>query len=83
MTVDIARLDVSESWKNKFRLIEKAGGPELPHVKKLTTRERFSVSFKPLALFLGPFYYFAKGLWKQAVFYLILAFALIVFLDSL
>lgn len=82
MPVDIAQLDVSESWKNTFRLIEKAGGPELPRFKELKAGERFSVNFKLLAFFFGPFYYLAKGLWKQAVLYLLLAIAVILLLDA-
>jgi len=82
MPVDIAQLDVSESWKKTFRLIEQAGGPDLPNLKALQTGERISISFKPLAFFLGPFYYLAKGLWKQAVAYLLIAIALALLLDT-
>ena len=82
MQVEIEQLDVSDSWKNTFRLIEKAGGPDLPKFKDLSFGERFSMNFKILAFFLGPFYYLAKGLWKQAVLYLLLAIALILLLDA-
>ena len=82
MSVDIAQLDVSDSWKNTFRLIERAGGPDLPHLKELKSGERFSINFKALAFFLGPFYYLAKGLWKQAVLYLLLAIVLVLLFDA-
>jgi hypothetical protein len=82
MAVDIAQLDVSDSWKDTFRLIERAGGPDLPHLKELKFGERFSINFKVLAFFLGPFYYLAKGLWKQAVLYLLFAIVLILLLDA-
>lgn len=78
----IARLQVSESWKRKFRLIEKAGGPDLPHFRDLPFGERFSLTFNVLALILGPFYYLTKGLWRQALFYFIIAVALILLLNA-
>jgi hypothetical protein len=46
------------------------------------TGERISISFKPLAFFLSSFYYLAKGLWKQAVVYLLIAIALALLLDA-
>jgi hypothetical protein len=79
----IARLQVSESWKRKFRLIEKAGGPDLPHFRDLTFGERFGLSFNVIALILGPLYYLTKGLWRQALLYFIIAAALILLLNAI
>ncbi len=77
----IARLDVSEGWKRKFRLIERAGGPTLPRFGDLAFGERVSLNFNFLAFFLGPFYYLAKGLWQQALLFLGAAVALVIVLD--
>lgn len=77
----IARLDVSDAWKRKFRLIEKAGGPTLPNFRELPFGERYALGLNFLAFLFGPFYYLAKGLWRQAVLYFILAFALVVVLE--
>ncbi len=83
MSVNVEQLDVSDSWKNTFRLIERAGGPDLPQFKELSFGERFSINFKLLAFLFGPFYFLAKGLWKQAVLYLLIALALVFLFDAL
>ena len=77
----ISRLDVSDSWKRKFRLIDKAGGPDLPHFRDLPFGERFTLNFNILAFIFGPFYYVLKGLWRQAILYLIAAIVLIVLFE--
>ena len=79
----ISRLGVSESWKCKFRLIEKAGGPDLPHFRDLPFGERFGLNFNVLAFIFGPFYYLAKGLWRQAVLYFVFAVALVLLLEAM
>lgn len=79
----IARLDVSESWKRKFKLIEKAGGPDLPNFRDLPFGERFGLNFNILAFIFGPFYFLAKGLWRQAILYFIFAVALVFLLEAI
>lgn len=80
---NIARLDVSDAWKRKFRLIEKAGGPDLPDFRELPFGDRMSININFLALFFGPIYYIVKGLWRQAVVYFVVAFVLILILDAI
>lgn len=64
----IEALDVSETWKNRFKAIWKAGGPTMPHAKSLPKAERRLLhSFSILPFFLGPFYYLSKGMWKRAI----------------
>jgi len=76
-SVDYAsRQDISESWKRKFQLIDKAGGPGMPNIRSLTFGERMSVSFNVLAFLFGPFYFLMKGLWRQAIGYTVIALAL-------
>ncbi len=77
----IGRLDVSETWKRRFRIIELAGGADLPKLRDLPSGDRVAVRFNFLAFFLGPFYYLAKGLWRQAVLYTLLAVAVGVLLE--
>jgi hypothetical protein len=60
-------LPVSDTWKGKFRLISRAGGPGLPRFDALAGGERLRVGFNLLALLLGPLYYLAKGMWRQAI----------------
>lgn len=79
----IARLPVSATWKRRFRLVVKAGGPELPKVFDLPFGERFALNFNVLAFLFGPIYYVIKGLWRQAVVYLVLAVAVVVLLEML
>ncbi len=78
----ISRLSVSDSWKRKFRLVDQAGGPDLPNLRDLPSGDRFSLTFNILALIFGPFYYLAKGLWRQAILYLIFAIVLIVIMEA-
>ena len=63
----IESLPVSNSWKQKFRLLEKAGGPKQPNLKALSFGERFKIAFNVLAFLFGPFYYLAKGMWKKGL----------------
>lgn len=79
----ISCLDVAESWKRKFRLIDKAGGPDIPRFRELSFGERFSLNFNILAFFFGPFYYLAKGLWRQAIIYFIFAVAVFLLLEAI
>lgn len=65
--VQIGSLAVSDSWKQKFRLIRKAGGPRLQNLKALASSERFRIGFNVLAFFFGPIYYAAKGMWRKAL----------------
>lgn len=64
---DIEALPVSNSWKQKFHLLEKAGGPRLPNLKALSAGERFKIVFNILAFLFGPLYYLAKGMWRKAL----------------
>lgn len=66
--VILGDLQVTPSWRNKFLLINKAGGPRLPDYKSLSFGERFSLGFNVLAFLFGPFYYLAKGMWRKALF---------------
>jgi hypothetical protein len=74
----VARLDVSDAWKERFRLIEKAGGARRPKFKELALSERRKIGFNILAFLFGPFYYLAKGMWRKAL--VLTALALVVFL---
>lgn len=79
----VSQLDVSDRWKRRFRLIEMAGGPDCPRMRDLASAERRVIGFNFLAFFFGPFYFLAKGLWRPAVAYPVLAIALGVMLDML
>ncbi len=79
---DIDRLPVSDSWKGKFKAIKRAGGPSLPHLKKLTRDERKAIPmFSVLGFLFGPFYYLAKGMWRKAATLFVLTVLAIVALD--
>jgi hypothetical protein len=66
----IARLDVSDTWKKRFREIESAGGAS-------------TTNFNLLAFLFGPFYYVAKGLWRQAIVYTLIAIAIVLVIDAM
>lgn len=77
----IAGLDVSDSWKRRFRLIEQAGGPDLKRFRDLRVGERLRVNINLPGFFFGPIYYLIKGLWRQAVVYFVCAVTLAVLFD--
>ena len=64
---DIESLPVSDAWKQKFRLLEKAGGPKQSNFKALSSGERLKIGFNIVAFLFGPLYYLAKGMWRKAL----------------
>ncbi|CAN7620150.1 DUF2628 domain-containing protein [Acidovorax sp. LjRoot129] len=78
-TVESAEL--SETWKKRFALIERAGGFKMPQLKELSFGERMTCTFNFVAALFGPFYYMAKGMWKRGLTYWGLAIAGIVLLE--
>lgn len=70
LSAQIDQLAVSDTWKKRFHLIEKAGGVKLPRFKELRFRERLSVNFNVWALLFGPIYLLIKGMWKLALTWL-------------
>ena len=64
--VDIDALDVSDTWKQRFKAMQKAGGPGMPKRSELSKEERKKLfHFSVLGFFFGPLYYFSKGMWKK------------------
>jgi len=75
---NIDALNVNDSWKQKFRIIEKMGAEEQsiyslmnsPAFKALSFKEKRMIDFNLWAFFFGPFYYFVKKMWlKGAVLF--------------
>lgn len=58
---------LSDVWKKKFFLIEKAGGPKLPHMRELRFGEKRRLTLNVWAWLFGAFYYLTKGMWKKAI----------------
>jgi hypothetical protein len=80
---DIDTLRVSDSWKRKFKAIQKAGGPNLPDLRSLTREDRKAVpTFNVLAFLFGPFYYLFKGMWKKGLTLFVLCFIGILIVDA-
>lgn len=69
-------LDVSATWKRRFRLIEKAGGVQMKQFRDLSFGERLSIGFSALGFFFGPIYYLCKGLWRPAIAYFLILFGI-------
>ena len=82
-TTSIDELPVSDNWKTKFLLIERAGGVKMSELKALTTGERMKISFSVLAFLFGPFYYLAKGMWKKAITLFVVCVAAVVLIEFL
>ena len=73
MTETQQSIEVSDSWNQKFAVLEKIGANEglkayFDNYKSLTFGERFKVGFNILAFIFGPFYYFAKKMWFKGAF---------------
>ncbi len=66
-TADLSNIPVSEKWRERFRLIERAGGVKLPKIKELPFGQRMKVLFNVFGVLFGPFYYCAKGMWKKGL----------------
>lgn len=65
---NIDALDVSDTWKKRFRVIRTAGGPGLPNWKHMSRAQRRpTVHFNILAFLFGPIYYLAKAMWRKAI----------------
>jgi hypothetical protein len=67
--VSIDDLNVSEKWKERFRLIEKAGPFErgkYRHQETLTPAERRKINFNVPAFLFSAFYYLVKGMPRKA-----------------
>ena len=67
-----AYLSLSPGWKNRFALLEKAGGVKLPKFKELSFGERSRVSFNIWAFLFSAIYYLIKGMWRKAISYTLL-----------
>lgn len=66
-------LNVSESWKNKFRILEKAGefkGISYENHKSLSASERRKIGFNIWAFVFTSFYYFSKKMHYKGAFIL-------------
>ncbi|HEY0334123.1 MAG TPA: DUF2628 domain-containing protein [Stenotrophomonas sp.] len=70
-------LDVSDRWKRRFHLIERAGGVEMTQFRELPMRERMWLNYNLLAFLFGVIYLACKGLWKQAISYLVLVLTVV------
>lgn len=73
MTETQQKIEVSDSWNQKFSVLEKTGANEglkayFDNYKSLSFGERFKVGFNILAFIFGPFYYFAKKMWLKGAF---------------
>ncbi len=67
---DIDSLNVSDTWKKRFHIIERAGPfikGKYQNITSLTTRERRVISFNILAFLFSGLYYLAKGMPKKAL----------------
>jgi hypothetical protein len=63
------QVDVSNKWKARFTLIEKAGGVKLTKLNQLSFSEKFTIIFNIWGLLFGPIYYLYLGLWRKAISY--------------
>lgn len=64
----INELDVSESWKKKFEILERAGefkNGTYENFKSLSFTERLKIGFNFIAFIGQPFYYFFKKMWGK------------------
>jgi hypothetical protein len=83
----IDSLQVSDSWKVKFKTIAEANPLNYGLVIKFEKNDVWQKSslwtkFNPLAMLFGVFYYVAKGLWKKGLLLLVIGIGLISFAET-
>jgi hypothetical protein len=81
-SIEVEQTDLSALWRIRFDLVEKAGGPQLPHIKRLRAGERLRLMWNFWALLFGPFYYIAKGMWRKALVISFSTVALTIFINK-
>jgi uncharacterized membrane protein YvbJ len=74
---------ISESWQQRFELLEKAGGVKTPNLKNLPFGERRKIVFNIWGFLFGPLYYLAKGMWKKAISLFGICILIIVALEAI
>jgi hypothetical protein len=74
---------LSETWKQRFQIIEEAGGPKIGNIKSIPFERRYKINFNILGFLFGPFYYFAKGMPKKALTLVALSLGLIIVVSLL
>ena len=60
---------LSDKWKLRFSLLEKAGGTKMPKIKDLGFWDRMKLLSNGWGFLFGPLYYFKLGMWKKALAY--------------
>lgn len=73
----------TNKYNKIFELIDKAGGPKLLDMKKLSFKERMNLNFNIWAFIFTIFYYLIVGLWKKGITYLAITILLIILIDYL
>ena len=68
---------VTDKWKEKFALIERAGGVKMLKIRDLSSKEQRKVMTNMLGFIFGPFYYLAKGMYKKAAVLVLIVIPLI------
>ena len=58
---------LTESWKERFQILDKIDGAYFSRAKELSMAERRKVGFRFFALVFSIFYYFAKGMWEKGL----------------
>ncbi|HEY4374402.1 MAG TPA: DUF2628 domain-containing protein [Burkholderiales bacterium] len=80
--VDIDALDISDTWKKRFKAMRKAGYPERFDRNALDADEKKHLQpFNILGYLFGPFYYFSKGMWKKGILLTVGVIVIITLLD--
>ena len=61
------REGLSESWKERFEILDKVDGAYFSRAKELSSAERRKVGFRLFAFLFSVFYYFVKGMWEKGL----------------
>lgn len=80
--VDIDALNVSDTWKKRFKALQMAGGPSMHKRKEMSKEDAKALAFFNILGFLfGPIYYFSKGMWKKGLTLFVLVFVCLLIFD--
>lgn len=73
---------ISDSWRKKFELIEKAGGVKMPNKKNLSFGEILKIRFNIFGFIGGAIYYLYKGMWRKGISLAVVSWVAFFVLDA-
>lgn len=75
--------NMSPKLEKVFLLIDEAGGPKLPQIKKLNSKDRQTIVFNIWGGIFGLFYYLYHRMWRKALVLLLISIVVSVVIEMI